>query len=381
MTSDARRPDDVNSTSSSGHQSVTPAPKNIACCISRTGLRLHQYVLRHSGEAVDEQLLADRVIRFLYNRSREEPGALLSMLASARVTDWLAHWEFDRTLRHPEVTLRRAVERLGIDQSEFVDPIESMSTLRDLFERRIRYWSLRPLPECLRSIVSPADGKVLPFASEGEAALPIKARFISLPGVLGEANPWQRWPDLPLAGVIVRLTPDVYHYTHAPVAGVVKRYTVIEGAFHSCNPQALTTFTRSYEVNRRAVTVYDTDVPGGTGVGLVAQVDVAAMMIGRLQPAFSEHGYEAPAALQPGQFVPRGAPVSLFRPGSSTSIVIWQAARARHAPELLANAGRGDLRSRFSDWLGQPWVETALRVREAIARAVDAPSPSSESLS
>ncbi|MCX8097610.1 MAG: phosphatidylserine decarboxylase [Casimicrobiaceae bacterium] len=333
---------------------------------------MHQYVLRGSGTVLNERLIADRVIRFLYNRPREEPGALLSALASAWVTDQLAHWEFDRRLRDPVRTLRETIARLGIDESEMLDQVESMRTLRELFERRIRYWRVRPLPSDEAAIVSSADGKALPFATEGEASLPVKARFLSVPAILGPANPWARWPDLALSGVIVRLTPEVYHYTHAPVAGRIQRYQLIEGAFHSCNPHALTTFTRSYEVNRRAVTVYDTDVPGGSGVGLVVQVDVAAMMIGQIVPAYSEIGYTNPRPLVEGEFVARGVPVSMFRPGSSTSIVIWQSARAAHAPELLRNARRADLRSRFSDWLGSPWVETALRVREAIAYPLSA---------
>ncbi len=332
---------------------------------------MHQYILRHNGTAVDEQLLADRVVSFLYNRSRDEPGALLDMLASAKVTDWLAHWEFDRSLRHPERVIRQTMARLGIDGSEFLDPIESMGTLRELFERRIRYWQVRPLPQDPRALVASADGKALPFATEGESSLPVKSRFMSLAAILGAANPWLRWPDLPLAGVVIRLTPDVYHYTHAPVSGVVRQYVQIEGMFHSCNPTALTAFTRSYEVNRRAVTVYDTDVEGGSQIGMVAQIDVAAMMIGRLESRFSARGYEDPRPLRPGQFVPRGAPVSLFRPGSSTSILVWQAGRARHAPELITNSKRSDLRSRFSDWLGSPWVETAIRVRELIATPQD----------
>lgn len=322
---------------------------------------------RRTGEVICEQLLADRIVNFLYSGQREDPGLLQRALASGRVTDWLAHWEFDRTLANPDRALRKAVARLGIDVTEMLDPLESLSSYRELFERRIRYWQVRPLPLEQGCVVSPADGKVLPFTTTRDTALPVKTRFLSVAAILGETNPWSRWPDLPLAGVVVRLTPDVYHYTHAPVAGVVRRHVLVEGAFHSCNPTALTMFPRSYAVNRRAITVYDTDVEGGTQVGLVVQVDVAAMMIGRIESRFSAVEYRDPKPVVTGQFVPRGAPVSLFRPGSSTSIVFWDARRASLERELVANARRGDLRSRFSDWLGSPWVETFVRVREAVS--------------
>ncbi len=343
----------------------------------------HQYVGQHHNAAVSEALLADHVIRFLYNRDRESPGAMLSALASARLTDFLAHWQFDRTLTNPKRTLESVAQRLGIVQDETTHGFAAMRTLRDMFERQIRYWDCRPLPQALTRIVSPADGKVLPFQAFRTDSLPIKEKFIRVASLLGDTNLdlilgrreglRQRETTVarlaPLAGVITRLTPDVYHYTHAPVSGRVLFTGRIEGAFHSCNPAALVRFPGSYAVNRRAITLYDSDVPGGTGVGVVAQIDVAAMMIGQIEPRFSVRHYEQPRPLIVGDFIPRGSPVSMFRPGSSTSIVLWNGERASMTPELIENAQRRDLSSRFSDWLGQPWVETQIHVRQAIASA------------
>lgn len=340
----------------------------------------HQYVERYRNTPSNEQLLADQVIGFLYNEPREEPGFLLRALASGRMTDALAHWQFDRRLHDPKRAIEMVAHRLLIRESETVDGFAAMKTFRDLFERQIRYWDLRPLPEANEVIVSPADGKLLPFEAFSRDALPIKTKFVRLHDLLGTANPWWRGQlysrrdtaqisdnVAPLCGTIVRLTPDMYHYTHAPVAGRVVRHEMIEGQFHSCNPTALTRFPGSYVFNRRKITVYDSDVPGGSGVGLVVQVDVAAMMIGQIESRFSTHRYEAPRELAVGDFVARGAPVSLFRPGSSTSVIVWEAKRAPLCNELLANSRRSDLRSRFSDWLMQPWVETRVAVRQPIS--------------
>ncbi len=340
----------------------------------------HQYIERYRNTAANEQLLADQAIRFLYSRRREEPGFLLNALGSGLVTDALAHWQFDRRLRDAKRVIENTAHRLMIRESETVDGFAHMTTLRDLFERQIRYWDLRPLPEASDAIVSPADGKLLPFAAFDRDALPIKSKFVRVDELLGGVNPWrhcissegrgQPFSDTtlaPLCGVIVRLTPDVYHYTHAPVAGRVLRQQTIEGRFHSCNPTALTRFPGSYAFNRRVVTVYDSDVHGGSGVGFVVQVDVAAMMIGVIESRFSTHRYDHARQIAVGDFVPRGAPVSLFRPGSSTSIVLWDGHRAQLSRELVANAKRRDLRSRFSDWLSQPWVETQVAVRQSIS--------------
>jgi phosphatidylserine decarboxylase len=342
----------------------------------------HQYVERYRNTTVDERLLADHIIRFLYHRARETPGWLLDALASARVTDALAHWQFDRTLRNPKLAIEYAAHRLMIRESETVDGFGSMRTFRDLFERQIRYWDVRPLPSDPTAIVSPADGKLLPFAAFDRDTLPIKEKFVRVADLLGGIDSWRHdraevsrgrafseTTLAPIAGVIVRLTPDVYHYTHAPVSGRVLHQETIEGRFHSCNPTALIRFAGSYAFNRRVVTVYDTDVALGTQVGIVAQVDVAAMMIGQIESRYSENRYAAPRALRVGDFVPRGAPVSMFRPGSSTSIVMWDGRRAALSRELIANSSRADLRSRFSDWLQKPWAETQVSVRQAISEA------------
>jgi phosphatidylserine decarboxylase len=337
---------------------------------------VHQYVERVRRTASNETLLADQVINFLYHPSREEPGFLLNALAGGTVTNALAYWQFDRTLVNTQRCIEYAAHRMLIRESETLTGYAAMRTLRDLFERKIRYWDVRPLPDDVSSIVSPADGKLLPFAAFERDMLPVKSKFIRIDDLLGAANPWrERFASTlsheshvnHLAGVIVRLTPDVYHYTHAPVSGRIIARQTIEGRFHSCNPTALVRFPGSYALNRRVVTVYDTDVDCGTNVGKVVQVDVAAMMIGEIQSRYSERRYEAPRSLNAGDFVVRGSPVSMFRPGSSTSIVLWDGTRASLSGELIANAARSDLRSRFSDWLGKPWVETQVLVRQSIA--------------
>jgi phosphatidylserine decarboxylase len=332
----------------------------------------HQYIQRHRNTATNEALIADQVIDFLYSTRRDEPGFLLRALASGVVTDALAHWQFDRRFGRNSTTIAHCAHRLMICESELLTRYNEMRTLRDLFERKIRYWDVRPLPQASDVIVSPADGKLLPFRAFESDSLPIKSRFIRVTELLAHLNPWQSHARSinPISGAIVRLTPDVYHYTHAPVAGIVRQHAVIEGAFHSCNPTALVRFEGSYALNRRAVTVYDTDVPGGTGVGVVVQIDVAAMMIGQIESRFSTTRYDTPRALAPGDFVPRGAPVSLFRPGSSTSIVLWDGRRAAIGDDLICNSQRTDLSSRFSDWLGRPWVETQVAVRQSISEAV-----------
>jgi phosphatidylserine decarboxylase len=115
------------------------------------------------------------------------------------------------------------------------------------------------------------------------------------------------------------------------------------------------------------VTIIDTEVAGGSRVGLVAMVEIVALMIGDVAEAYSEERYERPRPLRPGMFVHRGCPKSLFRPGSSTDVLLFEPGRIVFAEDLVENSRRQDVRSRFSSGLGRSLVETDVAVRSLIA--------------
>ncbi len=126
-----------------------------------------------------------------------------------------------------------------------------------------------------------------------------------------------------------------------------------------------------YSKNKRTVTVIDTDVPGGTGVGLVAMVEVVALMIGDIVQCYSDERYDDPRNRSTtGMFLRKGQPKSLYRPGSSTDVLLFQRGRIRFAEDLLANQVRqGMCSSRFSRGFRRALVETDLQVRSPVATA------------
>lgn len=73
--------------------------------------------------------------------------------------------------------------------------------------------------------------------------------------------------------------------------------------------------------------------------------------------------------MHPGMIVRKGQPKSLFRPGSSTVILLFEAGRIRFSRDIVKNMNRTDAQSRFSQGFGAALVETAVRVREAVARS------------
>jgi phosphatidylserine decarboxylase len=143
----------------------------------------------------------------------------------------------------------------------------------------------------------------------------------------------------------------------------------IDGCYHSCNPGAVTRVSTPYSKNRRVVTIIDTDVAGGTRVGMVAMIEIVALMIGEIVQCYSETGYDDPQNVVPGMFVERGCPKSLFRPGSSTTVLLFQAGRVQFSPDLVVNQSQPRAQSRYTLDFGRMLVETDVRVRSPIAHA------------
>jgi len=102
---------------------------------------------------------------------------------------------------------------------------------------------------------------------------------------------------------------------------------------------------RHYSKNTRTVTVIDTDVSGGTNVGLVAMIEVTALMIGEILQCYSRNRYDEPQHIRPGMFLSRGCPKSLYRPGGSTDVLILQRGRVRFDEDLIVNRNRTDVQA------------------------------------
>jgi phosphatidylserine decarboxylase len=332
----------------------------------------HQYIDRRTGTVRTEPLFGDRLIRFLYHPVREHAPRLFRALTGARSSAALALFNYDLALASRVLGNRRFLREAGVDLGECLEPLEQLDTARKVFERRIRYWQCRPLPIELRAVLSPADARVLIGSFRQDSRVFLKDKFFDFEELLGPDR--SNWRQTFAGGdyAIFRLTPDKYHYNHTPVSGRVVDIYELDGAYHSCNPQAVVRSVTPHSKNRRVVTVFDTDIPGGSGIGLVAMVEVVALMIGDLVQCYSDHGYDDPLPVRPGMTVQRGRPKSLFRPGSSTDVLIFEPGRVRFDEDLLRNQRRSDVTSRFSQGFGRPLVETEVQVRARIALPADA---------
>ena len=326
---------------------------------------MHQSIERYSGRVVTEQLIGDRMVRLLYHDVRESSTKLFRILTSSWSSHVLSLVNYDR----PVLSDRTFLENCSINLSECLDPLSQLDTLRKVFERRIRYWECRPMPADTDAVVSPADARVLVGSFHETSLLFLKEKFFSFEELFGVGN--TVWHRAFCGGdfAVFRLTPDKYHYNHTPVSGQVVDSYAIDGVYHSCNPTAVVAVATPYSKNKRVVTIIDTDVPNGTGVGLVAMIEVVALMIGDIVQAYSSEAYNSPQPITKGMFLQKGQPKSLYRPGSSTDILVFQEGRIDFAGDILDNMDKPNVSSRFTQGFQKPLIETDIRVRSLLGTA------------
>ncbi|MFO7568925.1 MAG: phosphatidylserine decarboxylase [Smithellaceae bacterium] len=330
---------------------------------------IHQYIERGTRRIQTEKLYGNEAVRILYSNVREASPWLFRKLTGARASRFLSYMNYSGILADRLNDHLNVQTLLNINAGECFEPAEKLNTLRKIFERKIRYRQYRPMPNDPAAIVAPADSRMLVGSFAESSSLFIKGKFFDYNEMLGEHK--KTWLAAFHEGdfAVFRLTPEKYHYNHTPVAGKIVDAYAIDGSYHACNPNAVVSVVTPYSKNKRVVTVIDTDVEGGTGAGLVAMIEVVALMIGDIVQCYSEMDYENPLAVGTGMFVKKGCPKSLFRPGSSTVVLMFQKHKMRFADDIAANLFYPDARSIFSQGFGKALVETEVTVRSLIATA------------
>jgi len=337
----------------------------------RTNQLRHQYIDRATGAVADERLMADRIISKLYSPKLENAPLLAKLASSGKMSKVLGYLNYDNALSSRMSGMQKFLRNCGIDAGELLDDPATLNTPRKVFERKIKYWQCRPQPRAESCVVCPADSRVMMGSLRETSGLFIKGKFFEFPELLGGKG--ARWTRRFAEGdfAVFRLTPEKYHYTHVPASGTVADFYAVSGRYHSCNPQAAVRLLTPYSKNRRVVTVIDTDCSGGDGVGYVAMIEVVALMVGQIVQRYSPERYDSPLPVEKGMDLKRGAPKALFRPGSSTVVLLFEPGRVRFAQDLLRNQHKEGVRSRYSMGFGQPVVETDVKVRSLLAHSIE----------
>src|SRR5262245_55356269 len=131
----------------------------------------HQYIDRRTGRVCDERLFSDAVVRWLYSDVRENAPALYRAVSSGRVSSILGFTNYDLPLGGALSGNRGFLRENGINLDECVASTEELNTVRKIFERQIRYWERRPMPDEAGVVVSPADSRVIAGSLDETSAI------------------------------------------------------------------------------------------------------------------------------------------------------------------------------------------------------------------
>lgn len=289
---------------------------------------------RATGRTFREQVLGDRLMRLAYSRPGRPLAEWLlfrSYLVS-RLLGWFADRRFSRRRIQPTCTA------LAIDESEFLEPLDSFRTFNEFFTRRLRPGA-RPFSPEPTDLCSPADCRLLvyPHLPEGRC-VPVKGRPFSVPGLLGPGRETQAQPFANGALAICRLCPADYHRYHYPADGGTLDTWEIDGRLHSVNPLALALNIPIFDHNRRVVNLLAL-----ARFGPVAFVEVGAFGVAGIVQTHRKREFQ------------RGDEKGYFRFGGSTIVLVFRPGAMTFAEDLVAHSAQG--------------IETLVRCGEAIGRS------------
>ena len=267
-------------------------------------------------------------LSFLYHTL---PGRLLLKPLASRAISRVVGAFMDSPLSRPLIP--GFARRNGIRLSDYV--VEDYRCFNDFFCRRIRP-ELRPICRDPEALIAPCDGLLSAYRIRENTVLPVKQSRYTLQDLLGGDPLAARYQNG--LCLVFRLCVDHYHRYCYLDDGTKGKNTFLPGALHTVRPIALAevpVFTR----NCREYTSLET-----AHFGTVTQVEVGAMLVGRIQ---NDHGAGP---------IRRGAEKGRFLYGGSTIIVLLEAERARLCGPLAELLDTG--------------VETPVRMGGEIGRAL-----------
>lgn len=210
------------------------------------------------------------------------------------------------------------IRKSGIDTSQYI--MRGFRSYNQFFTRRIKP-EMRPIDRDPDHLISPCDSKLSVYEIGRESVFRIKGSRYRVSDLLGNDFLARRFEG----GYcfIFRLEVDDYHRYCYIDSGTKTANTFIKGELHTVNPVAMKRYN-IYKRNSREYTVLHTD-----NFGDVAQIEVGAMMVGRI---CNRHGVHS--------FV-RGEEKGKFEFGGSTVVLLFERDAVTPDSDLLKNTADG----------------------------------------
>ena len=274
------------------------------------------YIERETGKKITEQVPGGGFLRFLYNNplgkltlwagfKRKFVSAMMGGLMNSRISH-----------RYIAKFLRKYDMHLG----EYHVPVEGFRTFNDFFYRKVRA-EARPIGA---DLVSPADGKVVAFATTSEnTKFFVKGWEFTCAEFLADAGLAKKFEGG--AMVIVRLAPVDYHRFHFPAAGKAGPVKLVDGAYYSVSPIALKNSLEIFCQNKREYMVLESPEFGD-----ILICDVGATMVGTIIQTY-----------QANSEVKKGDEKGYFAFGGSTVVLLFEPGKVELDADLLENSAKG----------------------------------------
>lgn len=275
---------------------------------------------RRQGEYCRETVLGDRWLRLAYSAPLRgvSQWVLFRHALWSRLLGWYADCRCSRR------RIRRAIQELQIDESEFRDPVSSFTTFNQFFYRHLRD-GVRSFDSAPGRLSAPADCRLLVFPRlDGETCVPVKGRAFTVPGLLGPGHDADAAIFAGGSLAVCRLCPADYHRYHYPASGTEVTHWRVRGALNSVNPVALELGLPVFTENRRAVTLLDFE-----GFGRGAFIEVGAFGVAGI---VQTHPHGAFAKM---------AEKGYFRFGGSTLVLVFTPGALEFDPDLVQHSAQG----------------------------------------
>ncbi|MCW9034556.1 MAG: archaetidylserine decarboxylase [Rhodospirillales bacterium] len=271
---------------------------------------------RETKEQFEEKVLGEKWIRWAYQNSKSSFLERV-LFRSSIISKLMGAW-FDSPFSKGKIDT--AINDLSIDENEFAAPKESFRSFNEFFIRHLNTQA-RPFSTDEKTIVSPADGRVLVFPKlDEDTFVPVKGYPFSIQKMLPGIS--DRYTNGALA--IIRLCPADYHRYHFPCAGKITQSRDISGALHSVNPIALGSGPDVFGENKRTYTLIETKQ-----IGTMCFVEVGAFGVGSIVNTCTEGDVE--------KMDEKG----YFKFGGSTVVVVFEPGQIQFSEDLVVNSAAG----------------------------------------
>ena len=266
-------------------------------------------IKNRKGEVVVTNEKQNELLKKLYSTS--DGRRLLKVLTRPVISKIVGDF-MDSSFSKP--LIRRFIRENNIDTSQYI--MKTFRSYNEFFTRKIKP-DRRPVDTEPTHLISPCDSKLSVYEIEESSIFRIKGSRYRVSDLVKNDFLARRF----VGGycMIFRLEVDDYHRYCYIDDGNKTSNIFIKGELHTVNPIALRRYN-IYKRNSREYTILHTDTFGD-----VVQVEVGAMMVGRISNHHNEYHFR------------RGEEKGMFEFGGSTIVLLFEKGRILPDRDLIRN--------------------------------------------